>query len=83
MSIEIQIINSALCKFIGENLVAEGIEVHPDTTLDHLGLDSFSIIEIILYIERKFGIELPDGALTKENVFSVATLSECVIKHST
>lgn len=67
-----------LCRFIEGNLVAPGIVVDGDTSLSKLGLDSFSIIEIVLFIERQFGFTLPDEALSKENIESPNTLAACV-----
>ncbi len=74
-------ISPALIDFIRTNLVAEGVEVNETTTFDSLGLDSFSIIEIVLFIERKFGVTLPDKELTKENMHSVETLTRCVERY--
>ena len=74
-------ISEELLNFICENLVAPGVKVSDDTSFESLGLDSFSLIEIILFIERKFGIVLPDKELNKENLHSVKTLATCVDKY--
>lgn len=71
-------IRDSLCGFIKENLVADGVTVKGDTSLTELGLDSFSIIEIVLFIERKYGLTLPDEALSQENIQSASTLAKCV-----
>lgn len=71
-------ITEQLCEFIRTNLVGEGVVVTADTPFEKYGLDSFSIIEIILFIERKYGVTIPDKELNKENLFSAATLAECV-----
>lgn len=70
-----------LCVFIRSELVGEDVIVLPETSFDALGLDSFSIIEIILFCERKFEIILPDMELTKENLFSSAALAACLEKY--
>jgi acyl carrier protein len=72
-----------LCEFIRTSLVGDGVEVTADTSFEKLGLDSFSIIEIILFIERKYGITIPDKELNKENLFSAASLAKCVEKIQT
>ncbi len=74
-------VSEELIVFIKSNLVDEFVTVTADTPFEKLGLDSFSIIEIILFIERKFGLTLPDKELTKTNLFSVATLAGCVQNH--
>lgn len=68
----------SLCGFIKENLVADGVSVEGDTSLTQLGLDSFSIIEIVLFIERQYGLSLPDEALSQDNIQSASTLARCV-----
>jgi acyl carrier protein len=67
-----------LCKFISENILAGEISVEPETILSDIGVDSFSIIEIILFIERKFGVSIPHESLTPENFVSVNALVECM-----
>ena len=74
--------SNLICDFIRTNLVGEGVTVEPGTPFEKLGLDSFGLIEIILFIERQFGIALPDKELTKENLFSADTLAACVRKFS-
>jgi acyl carrier protein len=76
-------IEEHLCEFIKSNLVGEGVPVAGDTPFEKLGLDSFSIIEIILFIERKYGITIPDKELSKENLFSAASLAKCVQRNLT
>lgn len=66
-----------MVNFIKSNLVAANIEVTSEKPLSEMGLDSFSIIEVVLFIERKFGIALPDEALTQENIKSVSSLATC------
>lgn len=67
-----------ICIFIRSNLVAEGIEVTPSTPLARIGLDSFSLIEIILFIERQYQLQLPEDALTQENINSSETLANYI-----
>ncbi len=70
-----------LCDFISENILAGDVAVQPDTVLSDIGVDSFSIIEIILFIERKFKIAIPHESLTPENFVSVNALVECIEKY--
>ncbi len=70
-----------ICFFIRNNLVTDGIEVTPTTPLEQLGLDSFSLIEIILFVERQYHLQLPDEALTQENIFSSETLANYIHRH--
>lgn len=75
-----EVITQGLLDFIRTNLIAEEISVAADTNLEELGIDSFSIIEIMLFIERKFGYTIPDSSLTKENVKSVSAIASFVFR---
>ncbi len=77
----VEIIKKELCAFISENILAGDVEVQADTILSDIGVDSFSIIEIILFIERKFGVAIPHESLTPENLVSVDALAECMNKY--
>ena len=81
MENDLEIIKKELCGFISENILAGDVTVQPDTILSDIGVDSFSIIEIILFIERKFGIAIPHESLTPENFISVNALAECMDKY--
>jgi len=67
-----------LCEFISSTILAGEVSVLPENILSDIGVDSFSIIEIILFIERKFGITIPHESLTPENFISVNALIECM-----
>jgi acyl carrier protein len=69
-----------LCVFLRENVLAPNIEVTVDTELTDIGVDSFSLMELVLFIERQFGLELPAESLSPENIASVATLSAYCVK---
>jgi len=75
------VIAENICRFIRCNLVVDGIEVTPTTPLARLGLDSFSLIEIILFVERQYQLELPDDAFTQENICSSETLANFIYQH--
>ncbi len=75
---QLESIGETLCIFIRSHLVESGIPVHPATPLSELGLDSFSLIEIVLFVERRYGLALPDEALTFENLHSPDALARCI-----
>lgn len=49
-----------------------------DSSLQALGLDSMTAIELLLDLERTFGIVLPDALLTAETFRTPATLEVAV-----
>ena len=49
------------------------------TELQDAGIDSFSIVEIILFIERKYGVAIPDDKMVPENFRTLEALSQTVL----
>lgn len=62
-------------KYIEKNILAESVQIDADTVLKQAGIDSFSTVEIILFIERKFGIAIPDEKLVPENFKTIRALA--------
>jgi acyl carrier protein len=67
-------------KYIEKNILAEDIRIEADTNLKEIGIDSFSIVEIILFIERRFGVAIPDEKLVPDNFKSLQALAATVLE---
>ncbi|POZ50051.1 acyl carrier protein [Methylovulum psychrotolerans] len=72
-------IESQLCEFLRTNVLAGDVAVSPETPLSLIGVDSFALMELVLFIERRFGLELPAEALTPENIASAGALAGCCV----
>jgi len=68
-------IATQLCFFLRENILASSVDISFETDLSSIGVDSFSLMEVILFIERRYGLVLPAESLIPENLASVDTLS--------
>ncbi len=73
------IIVEQLCQFARTHLVASGARFDEHSPLAGAGIDSFSLVELLLFIEGAFGIRVPDSHLTRENLASLSTLARCVV----
>jgi len=76
--LSLEVIENDLIQFLRESIVTEALEFNNITPLNSLGIDSFNLIQILLFIERRFKVSLPDTALTQENLKSVAAIALCV-----
>jgi acyl carrier protein len=74
---DVKMIRDEISNFISTNILAKGVQVNNDTILNTIGVDSFSVIEIILFIERKFGVIIPDESLVPENLKTVEAIANC------
>ena len=53
-------------------------EVSADTSLESLGIDSIRLVEILIFIERQYGVRLMDAGLDRESLRSPASLARRV-----
>jgi acyl carrier protein len=46
--------------------------------LHTLGLDSMRLVEILVFVEKQFGIDLMDSNLTREDIHTIEALARTV-----
>lgn len=71
---------NAIKEFIQTEL-AVGLtrDIAPDEDLFTSGiLDSLAILQLVMFIEEQFGVEVPDGDVVFENFHSVAAIQEYI-----
>ena len=73
-------IAAQLCQFARTNFVVEGTNFDENSPLTHAGIDSFALVELLLYCERVIGVRVPDSHLTGNNLTSMATLANCIVE---
>ena len=73
-------IENELLLFIRTSVLDSGVSIEKDTAFRQLGIDSLSIIAIVLFIERKFGVRLPEEELVPENLGSVNAVAACCVR---
>ena len=79
--LDIGTVTNDLIKFIKGNILESGNDISPNMPFSEAGMDSMSIIEVVLFIERKYGVALPEGELTIDNLKTVETLAACTLKN--
>lgn len=78
---DLNTIENALIKFLKDNILDESVELNATQDLNEIGVDSYSIVEIVLFIERKFGFIIPDSELKPEHFKDVASIAKIVSTH--
>ena len=73
-----QKIAAQLCQFARTNFVDEGVEFDEHSPLSQAGIDSFALVELVLFCERVLGVRVPDSHLTGANLASMSTLANCI-----
>ena len=67
-----------LCHFARANLLPAGKEFDEHSPLADVGIDSFGLVELLLYSERTFGVSVPESHWTQENLQTLAALGRCI-----
>ena len=65
-------------KYIENNILSADVKIDASTNLQQAGIDSFSTVEIILFIERQYGVMIPDDKLIPDNFKTLQALAATV-----
>ena len=76
--LQIDQIKEHLVSFLKNEIFDSSVTLETDTDLFESGFDSFSLIKLIVYIEKKFRIHIPDEKITEETFRNINSLSELV-----
>jgi len=55
------------------------VDVHPESRLVDIGLDSMDMVELMLKVEAEFDLTLPQPEITPENFQSVKTMELMIL----
>lgn len=79
MELDLNHVTDRLCNFVRTELLPQGTDgVTPARPLRDLGLDSFALIELLLFSENQFGVRIPDAELVPDNLRNVEALARCI-----
>lgn len=71
-------IQKELAEQIAGILSVEPATINVEAPLHTLGLDSMRMVEIIVFIETRYGVDLMGSGLKREEVASIAALARTV-----
>lgn len=77
---DIEVIKEKLISYIAELLGIERTEISPEDELAALGMDSIRLVEILIFVEREYGIKLMDAGLSREALQSPASLAYRIVE---
>ncbi len=75
--------NSVLKKFIFKELVhvTDESSFSDDDDLLEAGLDSMGIMRLVLFIEEKFAVSLPDEEIEPDNIQTLNRINSWIERH--
>lgn len=72
-----------LTRRIADILSTEPAAIDTEAPLHTLGLDSMRMVEMIVFIENQYGVDLMGSGLRQEDVASISALARTVEKKQT
>ena len=73
--ISIENICHELVIYVQKNILDDSVTITPETLFNQVGLDSMSIIELVLFIERKFKVAILEKDLIPDNLKYIRNLA--------
>jgi acyl carrier protein len=70
-------------KLIGEFATILGKDpaaIEADTPLHSLGVDSLGLVEVLVFIEKTFSLNLMESGLSKKDFKTIGSLAGCIEK---
>ncbi|MFT4595207.1 MAG: acyl carrier protein [Bacteroidia bacterium] len=72
-----------LSEYLKKRFLAPNITLNSADNFADFGVDSMTVVELVMYIEEKFGIVIPADQLTGENLESLDSLAKSAIQNQT
>jgi len=76
--LQIDQIKGQLVSFLKDEIFDSSVTLETDTDLFESGFDSFSLIKLIVFIEKKFEFPIPEEKITEEIFRNINSLSELI-----
>lgn len=71
-------IEEKLVREVAAMLSADPSIITPDTPLHTLGIDSLKFVELLVFIEKTFNLNLMESGLTREDFYTIRSLASCI-----
>jgi acyl carrier protein len=72
---DIKKIEDSLIKEVAVILEEDILNITADKPLGEMGIDSLSFVELLVAVEKSFGVKLMESGLTKEDFRTLGTLA--------
>jgi len=74
-------ITEQLSVYLKTRFLAKDVVLEAEMPFADIGIDSMTVVELVMYIEEEFGIVIPANELTSNNLQSMHTLADCANRH--
>jgi acyl carrier protein len=81
MSVDKVKIQEELSAYLYRRFLASDVEIQPTDKFADIGVDSMTVVELVMFIEEEFGIVIPADQLTGDNLATLESLTACAIQN--
>lgn len=71
-------VTAQIVAFVNEQIMAEHHPIGADDGLEQAGVDSMALLRVLVFVEKCFGVRIPDEDLTEEVIASPRSLAHHV-----
>ncbi|MCB9170113.1 MAG: acyl carrier protein [Flavobacteriales bacterium] len=82
MSVQRGEIVDALRQFLDDRVLAGEVELDGSTELEAIGVDSITVIELVMHLEDRFGWKIPVEDLPADDLRSLGTLADAALRYA-
>ncbi len=75
-------IEAQVSDYLSKRFLAKGVNLEAATPFAEFGIDSMTVVELVMFIEEEFGIEIPADQLTGDNLRSLESLVNCAVSNN-
>jgi acyl carrier protein len=79
----VEVVTAAIVRFLNTEIMAESNAIAADDDLAAAGVDSMALLKVLVFLERDFGIWIPDEDLSDETIATARTLATYVCRLAT
>lgn len=59
----------------------EPASIHPEAPLHELGIDSLGLVELLVFVEKKFSLNLLQAGLSRQHLRSLSSIAQGIWEH--
>jgi acyl carrier protein len=81
MDVSKELLIERVSAYLKQRFLAAEVSFDPTTGFSELGIDSMTVVELVMFIEEEFGFVIPADQLTGFNLNSLDTLADCAMQN--
>lgn len=81
MAVATEEISNRVSDYLKKRFLAKEVVFDPTQRFADFGIDSMTVVELVMFIEEEFGIVIPADQLTGDNLISLEALTNCAVQN--